>query len=101
MDSNTKMSICLIPTVIERCGKYSGQDFRHVSLYKQYVSISDLDITLIIHALGKDDEFLVNNTCPKSPIQDIRDELIIRYDKLTNSNIMSNIILKRERCDDI
>ena len=52
--------------------------------------ITDMDVIDIIYLLGQDDDFLLANTLPCSKIETIRDELLIQYNKLTNSNIMTN-----------
>ena len=52
--------------------------------------IKNMNVADIIYFLGQDDDFLVTNTIPVSSPETIRDQLIIQYNKLTNSNIMTN-----------
>ena len=52
--------------------------------------IKDMNVEDIIAFLSEDDDFLINNTLSFSEIEHIRDQLLIQYNKLTNSNIMTN-----------
>lgn len=52
--------------------------------------ISGMSVFEIVQSLTQDDEYLVEHTIPKSSPEDIRDELIMQYNKLTNSNIRLN-----------
>jgi hypothetical protein len=52
--------------------------------------IHNMKVDDIVALLAQEDDFLIENTLPISKIEDIRDQLLIQYNKLTNSNIMTN-----------
>lgn len=52
--------------------------------------IKDMNVEDIVRFLAEDDDFLITNTLPISEADSIRDQLLIQYNKITNSNIMTN-----------
>lgn len=61
--------------------------------------ISDMNVLHVIYFLSKDDDFLITNTFPHSEIENIRDQLLIQYNKITNSNVMTNAERKNVKKD--
>lgn len=52
--------------------------------------VKDMNIEDIIQFLSEDDDFLITHTLPITEAESIRDQLLIQYNNITNSNIMTN-----------
>lgn len=58
--------------------------------------IMSMNVGKIIILLGEVDDYLVDATIPKSVPEDIRDNLLLKYNELTGSNIMTNYERKQQ-----
>jgi len=52
--------------------------------------IKNMTVDDVIGFLVNEDDYLIMNTNPESKIEKIRNELVIQYNKLTNSNVPLN-----------
>ena len=56
-----------------------------------HLNIKDMTVEDVVRSLAQDDDFLEMFTNPWDKPENIRNELIKQYNKLTNSNIPMNI----------
>jgi hypothetical protein len=55
-----------------------------------HLNIKDMTVEDVVRSLAQDDDFLEMFTNPWDKPENIRDQLIIQYNKLTNSSIPTN-----------